>query len=98
MALLEEANKINEWFDTKLKVMSRLSLDLTFDNKSRNRNKFKSWSSLPPFPDCLASQTISIMLLMVITMLDVNISVTNAATPPILNGIVLFTPVEPVIK
>jgi hypothetical protein len=78
--------------------MFRLSLDLTFNNKSKNHNEFGLWSPLSPFPDCLISQTIPIVLLTVVTMLDINISVTNVATPPILNGTVLFTPAELAIK
>jgi hypothetical protein len=98
MALLEEANKINKWDMLVRHEMSGLSLNLTFYNKSRNHNKFESWSPLSPFPDHLISQTIPIVLLMVVTMLDVNISVTNAVTPPISSGTVLFTPAEPAIK
>jgi hypothetical protein len=44
MALLEEANKINEWIwwsDTRLRVMSEQSLDLTFDNESKSCNEFE---------------------------------------------------------
>jgi hypothetical protein len=65
--------------------MSEISLDLTFSNKSRNHNKFKLWSFLPPFPDHLVTLTISIGLLMVVTMPDANINVFNVVIPPISN-------------
>jgi hypothetical protein len=98
MALLEEANKINKrdlLVRHKLQVMSEISLDLTFSNKSRNHNEFKLWSLLLSFPDHLVTLTIPIGLLMVT---DTNINVFNVVTPPISNGTALFILVEPAIK
>jgi hypothetical protein len=74
------------WFDTKLKVMSEISLNLTFSNELRNHNEFELWSPLPPFPDHLVTLTISIGLLMVVTIPNANINVFNVVIPLISNG------------
>jgi hypothetical protein len=78
--------------------MSKQSLDPTFDNKSKSHNKFESWFLPLSFPVHLDNQIILIEQLMDGTMLNANTSVLNAETPLILNGIVPFTSVEPVIK
>jgi hypothetical protein len=78
--------------------MFKLSLDLTFNNESKNHNEFESQSPPFSFLDHLASLTTLTMLHMVVTMLNDNISAFNAAILPISNGIVLFTLAKPVIK
>jgi hypothetical protein len=78
--------------------MSRLSLNLTFNNRSRNHNEFELWSPLPPFLDHLVNQTTLIVLLMVVIMLNADISASSAVMPPISDETVLSTPVEPVTR
>jgi hypothetical protein len=82
----------------KSKAMSRLLLGLIFDSESKNHNEFESLFLLLPFLAPLNNQTILIVQPMDETMLDTNINVLNAETPPISNGIVLSTPVELAIK
>jgi hypothetical protein len=82
----------------RLRVISKQSLDPTFNNESKSHNEFESWFLPLPFPVCLDNQKILIEQLMDETMLDTNTSVLNAKTPLTSNGIVPFTSVEPVIK
>jgi hypothetical protein len=79
------------------KVTSRQLLDLTFDSGSKNRNEFELWSRLHPFLVYLYSQTTLIVRPMDIITLN-NIIVSDAVTLPILNGTVLSTSAELVIR
>jgi hypothetical protein len=78
--------------------MSKQSLNPTFDNESKNHNKFESWFLPHPFQVHLDNQTIPIVLPMDETTLNTNISVSNAEIPHTSNEIAPSTPVKPVIK
>jgi hypothetical protein len=78
----------------RLKVMSKLSLDLTFDNELKNHNEFELWFLSLPFPVPLNNRIILIAQPMDKTMLDDNINVLNAVTPHISDGTVLSIPVK----
>jgi hypothetical protein len=80
------------------KATSRQLLGLIFDSGSKNHNRFKLLSLLLPFLARLDNLIILIEQLMDETTLVININVLNAEIPHISNGVVLFTPVELVIK
>jgi RNase H-like domain found in reverse transcriptase len=90
--------ELQEWLDTRLRVMSGQSLNQTFDNGSEDHNEFKLWSLPPPFLVRLINQTTLIVQPMDVTTLDANISVLNVEIPHTSNRIALFTPVKPATK
>jgi hypothetical protein len=80
------------------RATSKQLLDLTFDSKLKNHNKFELLFLPLPFLAHLDNLIILIEQLMDEITLITNINVFNGEIPHISNGVVLFTPVEPATK
>jgi hypothetical protein len=102
MALLEEANKINEWdMMTRHEIESHVWTISQSDLQQQIRKPQQVWVVVSPIP-CflihLVNRTTLIVQPMDVTTLDANISASSVEISPTSNGTALSTPVEPVTK